>query len=599
MGVKNVQHCHTMYSINDSALSPQDLVAKAKELGVENIALTDHGTLLGINRFMSAGEEFGINTIPGVEAYCNNHSHLILIPKNYKGFQSISHAMRDANQYMEELLAAEKAAGKKKPKGTPIMMDDILVAHFKDNPDIIATSACVQGVIASILLREQNDKRTGKQRAILEKTQQAHDIYLQAQQDKKVNAGKLKDVKSHRTQHLKYKKPAHQTKMQRLKDKLDGLPSGDRRRIKYEEQLIAAQNAYKMACELLPEIEKSIASLEFDKMEISETIKRTSSDYKKYEKAKEVLGELPVYDEKSLYDEAKDRLLWFKSIFSNFYIEIQNHGLASEAYVMPLLVRLARETDTPLIAANDAHMVDGSEKSIEARRIMRYGYFQRSQTASDADRELYLKTDEELSQALSQVVDSNAVSEAIENLSVLESCKVELPHESHYPAVKTGATLDDLIERKKQRMIESGEWADQIQQRVEYELHTIKTMGFEDYHLVVEDFCRVGRLMGYVPKERRHEIPDHFHDLEEWVKRNDFHAGVGIGPGRGSAAGSKVCNIIGITNIDPIAYDLLFQRFLNPERVSMPDIDTDIAAGIRSYLIMYLKWRYAFSIAPF
>lgn len=590
MGVKNIQHCHTMYSLNDSALTPHDLVKRAKELGAENIALTDHGTLLGVNRFMEAGEEFGVNTIPGVEAYIENRAHLILIPRNYEGFQSISYAMRDANNYMAFLMEVEKAKGAKKAKGVPIMTDEILKKYFEGNRSVIATSACIQGPVASILLRSRNDKRSRKLNAIMESTVESHDAYLQYKRRKTENAAKLKEYRSYRTQQSKFQKPAHKTKMDRLKNNLETMNTNDPKRMKVEEQLRSAENEYKMSAELLPGIEKTIENLQAEKNEIAEAIKLLTGDYKKFEKAKESISGLPVYNDADLYKEAKERLILLKSIFPNFYIEVQNHGLSNEAFVMPLLVQLAKETETPLIAANDAHMADDSEDAIEARRVMRFAYFEKAQTTSDADRELYLKTDEELSAALLKVIDESAVSEAMHNLSVLEDCKVVFPHESHYPKVKTGATLDKLIEKKKRENEEL--WTPEVQERIDYELGVIKSMGYEDYHLVVEDFCRVGRLMGYVPKDKRNEIPDHFSDLEEWVTKNGFREGIGIGPGRGSAAGSKVCNVVGITNIDPIKYDLLFERFLNPERVSMPDIDTDCATSIRPYLIMYLKWRY-------
>lgn len=97
----------------------------------------------------------------------------------------------------------------------------------------------------------------------------------------------------------------------------------------------------------------------------------------------------------------------------------------------------------------------------------------------------------------------------------------------------------------------------------------IKNMGYVDYHLVVRDFCFMGRVLGKVPKDMRDKMPDDFSKIESWVKENGFNDGEGIGPGRGSAAGSLVCYLLGITNIDPIKYNLLFERFLNPERVSI------------------------------
>lgn len=588
----NVEHCHSMYSINDSAVSPRDLVKRASELGVKNITLTDHGTLLGNLRFMEAGKEFGVNTIPGVEAYCENKTHLILIPKNYDGYRNISYAMRDANQYMAEFLAAEKANGKKKPKGTPIMTDSIIETYFSNNPNVIATSACIQGPIASILLRSRKDKKKAKYNKTLTETRTDHDAYIQAKKLQTKIAEDLREQKKYRTARMKFQKPAHQKKIDKLRQKLNAMSETDPKRADILGKFIDAENDYKDSCRDLPKIEDSISHLEKRKEELRKIIIQTTPNYKKYEKALEGLQDIRIFSDDELYQEALTKILWFKEIFPNFFIEVQYHGIDHEAYVMPLLVRLARETNTPLIAANDAHMLDGSETSVEARRIMRFGYFERAQTVTDADKELYLKSNEELFEVLSKVIDNDAVNEAIDNLSILEECRVILPEGKHYPKVGGNVSIDDLIDRKRQEMITKGTWSEEIEKRISYELNIIKEMGYEDYHLVVEDFCRAGRLMGYVPKDRRSEIPDHYADLEEWTTRNSFNEGVGIGPGRGSAAGSKVCNLLGITNIDPMKYDLLFERFLNPERVSLPDIDTDVATSLRGYLIGYLKWKY-------
>ena len=99
----------------------------------------------------------------------------------------------------------------------------------------------------------------------------------------------------------------------------------------------------------------------------------------------------------------------------------------------------------------------------------------------------------------------------------------------------------------------------------------IKQMGYVDYHLVVRDFCNMGRIMGVIPRSMVNHAPRNFAKVEEWIMNKGYKTGVGIGPGRGSAAGSLVCNMLGITNIDPIKYGLLFERYLNPERVSMPE----------------------------
>lgn len=129
--------------------------------------------------------------------------------------------------------------------------------------------------------------------------------------------------------------------------------------------------------------------------------------------------------------------------------------------------------------------------------------------------------------------------------------------------------------------------------RLEYELGIIESMGFPDYLLVVKDFLEYGRLLGYVPKEKIKEAPITIAELKAYIKQNGYtNPGFRIGPGRGSAVGSLVCYLLGITNLDPIKYGLLFERFLNPERVSMPDIDSDISADTRQKVIEYVQNKY-------
>ena len=130
-------------------------------------------------------------------------------------------------------------------------------------------------------------------------------------------------------------------------------------------------------------------------------------------------------------------------------------------------------------------------------------------------------------------------------------------------------------------------------ERLAQEVPVIKEMGYVDYHLIVKDFLEYGRLLGYVPKERMDEAPITISELKGFIRENGWkNPGMRIGPGRGSAVGSLVCYLLGITNLDPLKYDLLFERFLNPERVSMPDIDSDISAISRQKVIDFIKNKY-------
>ena len=268
------------------------------------------------------------------------------------------------------------------------------------------------------------------------------------------------------------------------------------------------------------------------------------------------------------YDKAKEVALWFKSVFGeDYYLEIQNNGIPEQELVNRKLVQMSRELDIPLVATNDSHYL----KREDAYNHEVLLCIQTGKRMSDEDRmrfdtdELYVKSPEEMIEYF------KAVPEAIENtVKIAEQCNVEfdfghtiLPNyevpdefETHYDYLKK-ISDDGLKERYGESL------SDELIQREEYELKVIKEMGYVDYFLIVWD---------YVNYAKTHGIP--------------------VGPGRGSGAGSIIAYAMGITDIDPIKYGLIFERFLNPERVSMPDFDIDFDFEKRQEVIDYVAEKY-------
>lgn len=602
----NFLHVHSTFSIGDSPQSPDDIVRRVKELGGKNVTLTDHRTLLGVDPFMEAGDKYGINTIPGIEneislpkAYADRLSngdekraealrmvrnHILFVPFDYEGFQAISYATRDANTNLHHV---KKAA-------YPCLTDQMAEKWFKGNRHVFATSACIQGPIGYILLINFWIKdRMSRYLTPVKEYKADYESFLEASVNETALKEKIKQLSKTITAESKPLKKPHQQKIKSLRAKLETNNPISKTYQKAKMQLEVSENLVEIAETKVGGLNKELSSLTEQKDYWSMKKADSKKAYNKYAKALGRLEELKSHlvDENVLYATAKDRLLDLKKIFPCFYIEMQYHGLETEKYVMPLLLKLADETDTPIIAANDAHITDSSERCIEARRIIRFNFFNRTETVSPADKQMYIKTDDDLIEALSQVIPLERAKEAVENLTILNKCHVVFPKDPHYPKVR-GADFDGALTKARQKRIEEDLWNKEYQKRLDHEVEVIKSMGYVDYHMVVEQFCRIGRLMGRVPEERRIEIYEHFPDLEEWVEKEGFDIGIGIGPGRGSAAGSLACYLLGITNIDPIKYNLLFERFLNPERVSMPDIDTDIATSIRPILIAYLRWYY-------
>ena len=280
-------------------------------------------------------------------------------------------------------------------------------------------------------------------------------------------------------------------------------------------------------------------------------------------------GSIPSFLRRGLYEEAKQEAYRLQGIFgeNNFFLELQDHGIPDQKTVNQGLLRLHQETGIDLVATNDVHYIYDSDA--EAHDILLC--IQTGKKVSDTDRmryeggQYYLKSAGEM-EALFPYA-----KEAIENThKIAERCHVEiefgdykLPHFD----VPEGETSESYLRKLCKEGLYKRypkEQAEQLEERLNYELDTISTMGFVDYFLIVWDFIKYAK--------------DH---------------GIPVGPGRGSAAGSLVAYSLNITDlIDPIKYNLLFERFLNPERVTMPDIDIDFCYERRQEVIDYVTRKY-------
>lgn len=279
-------------------------------------------------------------------------------------------------------------------------------------------------------------------------------------------------------------------------------------------------------------------------------------------------GEVARALERNDYEEAKKVAEWYNGVFGdgNYYLEIQNHGLDEQLRINPMLIRLSKELNIPLAATNDAHYVDKQDSKIQQVLIC----IQTNHTLGEdtglefGTQEFYLKSEEEMREAFSecpQAVDNTA--------KIAEQCHVEfefgktkLPHFDVPDGWSHFDWFANLCRKGlKERYGDSPpqEYID----RLEYELGIIDKMGYTDYYLIVHDFIRHAKSVG---------IP--------------------VGPGRGSGAASICAYCIGITGIDPMKYNLLFERFLNPERVSMPDFDVDFCFERRGEVIDYVIDKY-------
>lgn len=443
-------HVHTEYSLLDGSSKIKEITKRAAELGMDSLAITDHGVMYGVIDFYKAAKEAGIKPVLGCEVYVapgsrfdkeagtgeDKYNHLVLLAENNTGYQNL---MKIVSRGFTEGFYY-------KPR-----VDKELLREFHEG--IIATSACLAGEVQRYLAR-------------------------------------------------------------------------------------------------------------------------------------------------GMYEEAKRVALYYQDIFGkdNFFLELQDHGIAEQHYVNPQLLRMSEETGIELICTNDVHYTYADDA--DAHDILLC--IQTGKKVTDENRmrytggQYYLKSPEEMAELFKYAPQALANTEKIAkrcnveiefgvtklprfavpegftswtylNYLCYEGLKKRYPEQAADISVEEFVRLaeEESVEDRKEVVIKIAEDTNNIFQRLAYELSVIYSMGYVDYFLIVWD---------YINFAKRHDIP--------------------VGPGRGSAAGSIVSYCLEITDLDPIKYSLIFERFLNPERVSMPDIDVDFCYERRQEVIDYVVEKY-------
>ncbi len=279
-------------------------------------------------------------------------------------------------------------------------------------------------------------------------------------------------------------------------------------------------------------------------------------------------------------DEAEKEFKWWLDLFGeDYYIEVQNHHIPEQQVVNEVLLRFAKKYNVKVIASNDSHYLDqkdanahdillcintGEKQSTPSYKDIEGDFDMKGKRFAFYNDQFYFKTTQEMTKLWSHIPEAiDNTNEIVGKVEILELKKdVLLPN---FSIPSTFLSQDDYLEHltmegAKKRYVDISV---EVEERIKFELHTIKTMGFAGYFLIVADFINAGKDLG-----------------------------VFVGPGRGSAAGSVVAYCLGITNIDPIKYNLLFERFLNPDRKSLPDIDTDFDDEGRQKVIDYVVEKY-------
>lgn len=588
-----VIHFHSEHSLHDSASKMENIVSKCSEMGAPALALSDHGTLTGIFDFIKYCKKYEVKPVPSVELYMEEvgakRSHALLIPKDIIGYHAMCNVVTDSNKNIID--------------GMPITTNALLEHYFGPSSEahghVFFTSACMGGVLSNVLLRNTIVSRN------IEKIEQKLKGLNNPNEDgyKKMKErieNILSETSSITEEIHSLEKIAKRSFLKREKAILSA--TGEEKEI-MQASLDADKQESLEAKEKIDALKSKKALLAKEKKEINDVCKAREKDHDVWRSLNEKIEVLKneLLPEEKLKEETLKRAKYYENLFGkgNFYIELQNHRIDEELIVMPILAEIAQDNNFPVLATNDAHMIGNSDDELKARQIMCSLRFNKWREMQDSDKELYIKSDEELRSILCEIIPENIVDKAILGIGdILSNCNIEFKHENHYPKFKSpiaGQSAEDYLREMAYNGIAwrypGGQWTSKHQERLEYELEVIKKLDVCDYLCIVEDFLKYGRLLGKIDLNDPRYLADPYNVelLKELAKGK---VGLGIGPGRGSAVGSIVCYLIGITGIDPIKYNLLFERFLNLDRVSMPDIDSDFKPDIRDKVLDYVKNKY-------
>lgn len=587
-------HLHPQ-SLYDSDMDPNQLADKIIEMGGKGCAITDHGCVSAIEDFRTVFAEKNLKLVPGCELYVDGgilgRQHCIVLAKDDEGWRGICRMVTRANEVQME------TNGK-----FPVISESDLFAIARGyQGHIFCLSACMQGVINTVFRsNEIVERNIEKAKAQQEKYISSDDERYKAAVKREADTLAEKDdltVKRDAARRLANKAfVAAGNKIARMEDG----PEKDAMQAQLQANMQASEKAKNELPDLMLAVKDAVKAY-------NAAVKQRKILDESAEKFNTIQKEIDeftkgLHSEKEQFETAEEKAKEYVDAFGTgfFYIEMQNHGIPAEKECFPKSLQVAHKLNIPIVATNDVHILTGTKEDILKRRTLRSLRFGIWENNNIGDNELYLKNQEELKEALVKIIPETDADTALANIDVIfDQCNVTFSHGQHYPkfhSENVNKELLNLIREGYHNRFPNGfpkGHEKEYQDRVNHEYQIICKMGYADYHLIVRDYITYGRLLGYFPKELIADAPLTIEGLEEEIKKNGWkNPGYYIGTGRGSAVGSLVCYLIGITNLDPIKYDLLFERFLNPERVSMPDIDVDFGQAIREKCVSYVKNKY-------
>lgn len=578
-------------SLFDADIKAEELACRIIEMGGKGCAITDSGVVSAIEDYRRVFAGKGLKLVPGCEVTISggdSPKKLVLLAKNDKGYQGIGKIVTESNKTLNE-------------EDEPVISFKTLVSVMKKyKGDIIAMSGSVNGVIPLIYLsnHEIDAQIEKKQDEQAKYCNPADGKYMIAENAVKETEKSLETLESECERVKRIAGAKFATRIKAV-EKLE--KSGDTEAKEARLSLEKDMEAQKEASAMLPDLKKEVSAKKRTLNEQKKNLSKLTDSVDEWFKVESEIEALKreLKSEEELEVAAENNAKTMQKIFGEdcFYIELEYHGAKGEKEAFSKTAALAKRLGIPVVATNNVHILTNtSEERLKRQMLRSIGNDDDTWLPEEeGDAELYLKDDDELRIALLQIADANTVNKAISNIEkIFDSCNVTFEAGKHYPKFADNADdiLDEEIRKGVIRKFPDG-LDEEHRIRLEYELGIIKKMGYSNYHLIVKDFLEYGRLLGYVPKDELDNVPLTIEGLKKYIDEKGYkNGGMVIGPGRGSAVGSLACYVLDITAVDPMKHNLLFERFLNPERVSMPDIDSDISKTTRAKVIEYVKNKY-------
>lgn len=537
-------HIHSENSLNQCSLSVPDILSSAAAAGYTSVALTDNGNMTGAIEFYLKAQGYGINPIIGVESYIAENgdlSQLILLAKNQEGYVQLCKLVTLANKQLS-------------PEGIPLLSWTDIENFFleQEQSHIFAVSPISKGFITYPFWKNEDSKR----------------LLSDSLNDRSLSSEQMQE----------YQKLCNQKK--EVLSSLDALKS----RKKSLEKKKKTETAAGSSQELLSGIDDELRSC-------VTAVSRCNKTKKTIEKQISLIKKLLDQKEQDTirYDEIRESLLsegeMLKCTLSRIhalcsafpasvFLELENHMSTEDSKMAEFVKKIISESGIPVTIGNDIHILTSTDKD-----VMKWSYVQSMQDnkwippASNAG-EYCMKKPDALLDCVRALYGDTLTRQAELNTDMIgHTCLIELDRSEHYPKYSSdsGLSASEELEKRCRENIPKlySNWDDTHEQILQYQLDVIDRMGYSDYTLTIADILSQARAMA---------SPEVVSCL--------------VGPGRGSGAGCLVNYLTGITSVEPLQYDLIFERYLNIERVSPPDIDSDIATSIREALVELIKKGY-------